>query len=662
MTGESVRRRQLACAAGLVPVLAWAVWATPAFVAALSVPCPEGVCETFERPSQQTLDLLGIPAGAYAAVVTTLAWALLLLCCAVAVLLPRSRTTGPLVVVTAVLLPVTGAASFGSALAERSAAGRVVDTVAAVLIALLVPVFLGLFPDGRWHPRWFRWVWPLPAAVIATSLAGRTLLGPGAGDSDAFAVVELVTWLALLAIQVHRYRRRSDWAARAQTKALLVFVVLTVSIIVLSTLASAAGLVTAFAPVFVLLDYASFAVLALGLLVAMFRHRLYGVDVALRRTTVYAAVLLTLGLLYVLLVAVAGSLVSGAVAPVLGATAVGVLALAGGLAAYALRERLRRRLFGGHGLARAIAAVARDPAPGPGDDLAATIAAGLGLPYVAVVDAGGDIVWDHGDAAGGELHRELVVDPSGEKVGELVLTPPRGSRRLDRQHRRVLAEVLPFVVLVLRSREEARQLRAARLAAASAREDERRRLRRELHDGVGPLLATQLLTVDTLRVGGDRPELLTHLESQARSAIAEVRRVAHDIRPSALDVGGLPAALAAEADRLRRSGLPVELAVHLEDADLPAATETALLRIAQEALANVVRHAGASTVRVSLCGDGATVELVVDDDGRGPGGGPDSGTGLGTASMRERAGELGGEVHIGSSPARGTRVHARIPR
>ena len=612
-------------------------------------------------PRSRLLDLLAIPGGAYAAVVTVLAWALLLLCCGVAILLPRSRTTGPLVWVTAVLLPVTAAASFGSALAERSAAGRVVDTAAAVLIALLVPVFLGLFPDGHWHPRWFRWVWPLPAAVIAVSLAGRALFGPGVGDSDAFVVVELVNWLALLAIQVHRYRRRSDWVGRAQTKALLVFVVLTVSLIALGGIASAAGVLTASAPLFVLLDYASFAVLALGLLVAMFRHRLYGVDVALRRTTVYAAVLLALGLLYVLLVAVAGSLVSGAAAPVLSGAAVGVLALTGGLAAYAVRERLRRRLFGGHGLAGAIAAVARDPAPGPGDDLAATIAAGLGLPYVAVLDAGGETVWSHGDVpdGAGELHRELVVDTSGEQVGELVLTPPRGSRRLDRQHRRVLAEVLPFVVLVLRSREEAQALRAARLAAAGAREDERRRLRRELHDGVGPLLATQLLTVDTLRVGGDRPELLAHLESQARSAIAEVRRVAHDIRPSALDVGGLPAALSAEADRLRRSGLPVELTVDLEGPEPAAATETALLRIAQEALANVVRHAGASTVCVALRGTESEVELVVDDDGRGPGGGT---AGLGTGSMRERAAELGGEVHIGASRSGGTRVHARIPR
>jgi len=150
-----------------------------------------------------------------------------------------------------------------------------------------------------------------------------------------------------------------------------------------------------------------------------------------------------------------------AAAPALGAAAVGVLALAGGVAVFALRERLRRRLFGGHGLARAIAAVARDSVTRPGADLATTIAHGLGLPYAAVFDRDGELVCEHGERPS-EPHRESVVDGDGAEVGALVLGAPRGTRRLDRHHRRVLAEVLPFVVLVLRARTEAQALRAAR--------------------------------------------------------------------------------------------------------------------------------------------------------------------------------------------------------
>lgn len=662
MTGDPVRRRQAACVAGLLPLLAWAATATPAFVDEVAAPCPDGICAVFERPSPEAvavLGALGVSPFGYAVAVTVLAWALFVLCAAVALLLPRSRTGGLLVAVTAVLLPVASAATFGSALATRSASGRVVDTAANVLVAVLVVLFLGLFPDGRWHPRWFRWAWPIPAAVTVTSLAGSALVAPGVGESDAVALAELVTWLGLLGLQVHRFRRVSDWAARQQTKALLVVVVVTVVSGLLGTIAGFAGVLGAYQPIAVLADYGATAVLAVGLAIALFRYRLYGVDIAVRRTIVYGSALVLLAVLYVGLVTLAGSMVGGAAAPALAGAAVGVLALGGGLVAYGLRERLRRRLLGGHGLARAIAAVARDPSPGADADLAATIAQGLGLPHTAVLDADGAVVWAHGEPDGAS-HRESVVDGDGEPLGTLVLSPPRAAGRLDRHHRRVLAEVLPFVVLVLRAREEARLLRVARTAAAGAREDERRRLRRDLHDGVGPLLASQLLTMDTMRVAGGRPDLLAHLETQARSAIGEVRRVAHDLRPPALDTDGLPGAVAVEAERVALAGLPVELHVDLDGTDLGAAAEVALLRIAAEALANVVKHADATSATVRLTHGDGVVELVVSDDGRGRYAAPD---GVGSASMRERAVELGGDVRTGAGPdGRGTRVHAWIPR
>lgn len=665
MTAPRAHRRQLAAAVVLVPVVVGAALATPAYVRAVSVPCPGEVCEPIARPSATfaaALDRWDVPVEAWAVTVAVLAWAQLLLAVAVALLLPRSRAGGLLVLVTAALL------TLGAAVRFAQAAGWTWAVVGAnLLVAVLVPLFVGLFPDGRWRPRWFRWLWPLPAAVVATSLAGSALVAPGVGESDALAVVELATWLGLLALVVARYRG-ADGVTRRQVRVLLPFVVLVLGTVALAGAADAAGLLGGFQPVAVLLDEAALAVLAAGTLVALFRHRLYDADVAVRRTAVYAGAVVALAVLYVLLVAGAAALTGDAAAPALGGVAAGVLALAGGLAAFALRDRLRRRLFGGHGLARALAVVAGGRAPEPGADVAATIAHGLGLAHVTVRDRTGAPVWSHGPPGDGPLLREPVVDAGGATVGTLLLAPP-GGRGLDRHHRRVLDEVVPFVVLVLRAREEAQELRVARTAAAGAREDERRRLRRELHDGVGPLLASQLLTLDTMRVvrtADARPELLGHLEGQARAAIGEVRRLAQDLRPAALDRGGLPAALAAEAERLSLSGLPVRLDVHGPDgtdgpdgAPLPAATEVALLRIAQEALANVVKHADATGARVTLT-VAEVVELVVTDDGRG---GAGRAGGVGTATMRERAVELGGALEIGPGPGgRGTRVQARIPR
>lgn len=233
---------------------------------------------------------------------------------------------------------------------------------------------------------------------------------------------------------------------------------------------------------------------------------------------------------------------------------------------------------------------------------------------------------------------------------------------LDARDRRAVAEVLPFVILVLRAEREAADLRVARVAAASSREEERRRLRRDLHDGVGPLLASQLVTLDTIRVARDKgqpvDELFAALEEHARSAIGEIRSITRDLRPAALDVGGLQEALAKEIGRVRT--VSVETTVELGETILSSAMEVNVLRIVQEALANVVRHSNATNAGVRVVVD-EDVEVDVVDNGVGRAARPWT-AGVGTTSMRERAEELGGTLVIRPGPdGRGTHVRARIP-
>ncbi|OSY35452.1 MULTISPECIES: sensor histidine kinase [Pseudonocardia] len=646
-----------ATAAATIAVLGWAAWRTPAFVDAVAQPCPDGICRRFERPSPQAVDLLaaaGVAPAGYAVTVAVVAWAELLVFLTVAVALVRRVPLRRLVVVTTVLLPLTALAPFTTAAAGSSPTWWV-DLVRAAVVAVLVPVFAGLFPDDRWHPRWFRWIWPLPALVLVTGTSVLTDVPPG------HEYAELLAWLLLAGIQVHRYRTVSDTSARQQAKVLLLVAVLLVINSALVTVAGVSGVLPVVQPFAVLLDYLAFAALGAGLGWALLRHRLYDVDPVLRRTALYGGALVGLAIIYVGLVAVAGSALSGRAAPALAGTAVGVLAFTAGLAGYAMRGRLRRQILGGHGLVRSLAALAREPQAGAGRDLASTLAAGLQLRYVQVLDTAGVPLWSHGEPVAA-AHRESVVDAAGRDRGALLLAPAHGDR-LDRHHRRVLVEILPFVALVLYLREETVLLRRARAAAAEVRETERRRLRRDLHDGVGPLLASQLLTLDTVRVVGERPELLAQLEAQVRSAIGEVRRVAHDLRPPVLDHAGLPGALRAEVDRLSTAGLTVELRTGPGTAALGPAMEVALLRIAQEALANVVRHSGADTARVDLAVEKTVAVLVAADDGRGPAAHPDpAGGGIGGSSMRERAAELGGTVTVGPGPGgAGTRVEARIP-
>jgi signal transduction histidine kinase len=209
-------------------------------------------------------------------------------------------------------------------------------------------------------------------------------------------------------------------------------------------------------------------------------------------------------------------------------------------------------------------------------------------------------------------------------------------------------------------------LQRTRERLVSAREEERRRLRRDLHDGLGPALTAAALKIDLIDtllpsdVGRSR-ELLRELRGELGDAIDDIRRLVFELRPPALDELGLIGALREQAGRFAAAGAGNGLTVSVEGPDelppLPAAVEVAAYRIAAEAITNAARHSGARQcqVRIRVKRD---LELEISDDGRWRPG-ADDGTGL--ASMRERAAELGGECRAGPSEHGGSRVRARIP-
>ena len=211
---------------------------------------------------------------------------------------------------------------------------------------------------------------------------------------------------------------------------------------------------------------------------------------------------------------------------------------------------------------------------------------------------------------------------------------------------------------------EAAELQRARERLVAAREDERRRLRRDLHDGLGPALAGAALKVEAAEnVLTSDPaaaaDLLERARSEIQGAVADVRRLVHALRPPALDELGLIGAVREQAERLSVGDHPhVEVDAPEQLEALPAAVEVAAYGIVLEAMTNVARHADARTcvVRISVNGG---LELEVSDDGQGI---PiDYRAGVGMASMRERAEELGGTCEIEQVDGRGTRVHAQLP-
>jgi signal transduction histidine kinase len=259
---------------------------------------------------------------------------------------------------------------------------------------------------------------------------------------------------------------------------------------------------------------------------------------------------------------------------------------------------------------------------------------------------------------------------------------PAPGEPLRAADRRLLADLVRQAGVAAHAVGRTEDLQRGRERLVAAREEERRRLRRDLHDGLGPVLGGLTLKLDAarrlLRTDPGRAEqVLVGAKADVAGAMADVRRLVHDLRPPALDEFGLAGALEQQAQRFRREhgaaadgsgavagaeGLLVEVDIDQQTADLaglPAAVEVAAYRIVSEALTNVARHAraGRCVVRVQRRDDDLVVEIA--DDGRGVD--PDSPMGVGLLSMEERAAELGGSCRVLARSGGGTLVRAVLP-
>jgi signal transduction histidine kinase len=290
-----------------------------------------------------------------------------------------------------------------------------------------------------------------------------------------------------------------------------------------------------------------------------------------------------------------------------------------------------------------------------------TIREALVLPYAAL-SANGVLVAASGTAVTHTRNWELSL--GGERVAELVVGLRAGDLALSPGDEHVLRLVAPLLAQALRARRLAADLQASREETITALEEERRRLRRDLHDGLGPRLSGIAFTSDaarnTLRQDPDAADtLLAAIRAETVTAISEIRQLVYGMRPPALDELGLVPAVRQQAAALhtrdnRSFGVRIE-ASNLPP--LPAAVEVAAYRIVVEALTNAARHSAASTATACLSVVGAALVVEVRDGGFGAG--PWS-PGVGITSMRERAAELGGTLTVDHS-AGGTVVRAGLP-
>lgn len=267
-------------------------------------------------------------------------------------------------------------------------------------------------------------------------------------------------------------------------------------------------------------------------------------------------------------------------------------------------------------------------------------------------------------------HITIPLGQGGKVAGIMVLMIPP-SRYLSPSDLEILTAVGEQIGLAIdRARlydqlAEKERLRSRLLARLiTAQEDERRRIARELHDEIGQALTALVVTLDFLvrhPMSEEKlRERLMAVKEMAETGLSEVRRVIHEMRPTALDDLGLEAAIRWLVRRYEDAGLKIDVEIEGLTERLPDHIEITAFRLVQEACTNTVKHAGAQSIRIALRQRGSWLTVEVKDDGKGF----DvkrRGEGVGLAGIRERVSLAGGTLTIESSPNGGTRVYAELP-
>lgn len=626
---------------------------------------------------------LGIPVGFYATYWTGIHILFAVVYFAAAAMIVRHRSNDLMALFVSLFLVLLGGANapLTEALIWRYPATAAPITLVFSLTATCLVLFFFVFPDGRFAPRWTR----LPLAVWAALFLLTFLVPSVTADEAALFWPVLILFIGLgagMAAQVYRYARVSSPTQRRQTRWVLVSAAVAIVGQVVGMLLSEPLPPLTFAPSeAVVRDLASVTVIVVSFLaiplsigVAVSRHRLWDVDLVINRALVYSALTACVVVIHVLVVGSLGVLIQTTGNPVVGLLATGVAAVL----FQPLRDRLQRGvdrlMYGeraepyqvlsrlGRRLEVTLAAEAILPA------ILQSVREALKLPYAAIaLERGGPPVIVASSGAPVANPFRLPLTHHGEAIGELLLGARAGEETLSDADRRLLEDLARQASVAVHAVRLTEDLQRSREQLVTAHEEERRRLRRDLHDGLGPRLASLTLRLETARDRLARdPEaeaLLADLAERTRQTVADVRRLVYLLRPPALDDLGLVSALREQAVQYGYEGSGLEIVVEAPETlpPLPAAVEVAAYRIAQEALTNVVRHAGARHCIVRLTLEKASDLLCVDveDDGRGLE--PDRRAGVGLASMRERAEELGGTWSIECRLAGGTRVRAWLP-
>ncbi|GHO72196.1 hypothetical protein KSC_110880 [Ktedonobacter sp. SOSP1-52] len=671
-------------------ILALTAIALPRFtVLAQSVCQPHAPCLDIQlqQDDLRLLKQLGLSPAFFAAYQVGWAVVTVLIHSALAALIFWRRSNDRMALVCAYMLVLFGGATytglFDYGLRPLAPTWYWLVGLLDLLGQISLPLFLLLFPSGRFVPRWSRWGVIVVVLQATQYVFFSNLLYSNTDEFSGLSFAGLL--LFLIGLQVYRYLRVSTFRERQQTKWVVfgctVALVGFALFIIVGNLTLTPEVRDSHTMTILVLGTAGNILLLLipvSIAIAVLRSRLWDIDVIINRTLVYSLLTGSVIGIYVLVVGYLGALFRTGSNPIISLAATGLVAVIFQPLRGLLQRWVNRLLYGERDephtvimrLTRQLETTLAPDAMLP--TIVETLVRALKLPYAAILLRQDDdfvTAASFGSLKGEPLTLPLVYQQ--ETIGKLLLAPRALGEDFAPADLRLLKDVIGQVSLAAHAirltadlQHSNEHLQAAQARLITTREEERRRLRRDLHDGLGSALTSVTFQLDAAsnlldHDLGAAQGLLKELKGQVQASIADIRRLVYNLRPPILDEWGLIAALREQVAQYQLNNVQVSIDAPEDLSPLSAAIEVAAYRIVLEALANVIRHAQATTctIRLALIDSGLTLEIQ--DNGVGiP---ENSSAGVGISAMRERAAELGGTCRIESTGGTGTRVTAFLP-
>ncbi len=540
-----------------------------------------------------------------------------------------------------------------------------------------VLLFLYWFPNGRFYPSWTK-----VASIAWILYTALWLLFPDLNPHRSSSIWPVAIWMACVWLgviaQIWRYRRISEPAERQQTKWVVagfvganfgLFLLVLFSLLGGPTSQDGAAGPSSYS--LIIMAGMGAILIPISMSIALFRYRLWEIDFIINRTLVFGGLTLLVLLIYALLVGALSSLFQTQNSLLISLLATGLIAVIFQPVRTWLQRGVNRLMFGErddpYGVLSRLGRQLRETAV-PGQTLpaiTATITQTLKLPYAAIELATADGEREPAAVSGQAtaVTEEWPLMYQGDTVGWLLVAPRTPGELFTSKERQLLEDIATQAGAAAYSVRLTTALQKSRERMVLAREEERRRIRSDLHDELGPSLASQTFKLDAaLDLLEADPQaaadLLNALKTQNQDLVGDIRRLVYELRPPALDELGLMGALQAHTGQIDAPDMSLS-AVPDPLPHLPAAVEVAAYRIALEATTNVIRHAQAQRCTVKLEADNSRLTLTISDDGRGLPKRQRSGVGL--TSMRERAEELGGVLSVDSLAGGGVTVTSVLP-